>query len=165
MSNREKIIVALMVVSVILGIYMIFFESPRPTTTVSSAADRELEMLNTFITKVAEKTQSGPSKEQAYILNKAQSAWKQDPLIQLEPKKEVDVETGPVPELDGRVQYTGFLQMGDTRLAIINGMEYEAGEKLEPGGFIIRRISPNHVVVAPPGKNKKTMILPMEETE
>jgi hypothetical protein len=164
MSNREKIIVALMVVSVIFGIYIVFFESPRQTTTLNTAGDRELEMLNTFITKVAEKTQSGPSKEQAYILNKAQSAWKQDPLIQLEAKK-VEVDTGPELVLDARVQYTGFLQMGDTRLAIINGMEYEAGDQLEPGGFIIRRILPNHVVMAPPGKNKKTMILPMEETE
>jgi hypothetical protein len=164
MSNREKIIVALMVVSVIFGIYIVFFESPRQTTTVNPAADRELEVLNTFITKIAEKTQSGPSKEQAYILNKAQSTWKQDPLIQLEAKK-VDVDTGPEPVLDARVQYTGFLQMGDTRLAIINGMEYEAGDQLEPGGFIIRQILPNHVVVVPPGKNKKTMILPMEETE
>ena len=153
-----------MVVSVILGGYMMFFESPKKATTFSSAGGRELEVLNTFITKVAEKAQSGPSKEQAYILNKAQIAWKQDPLIQLEAKK-ADVDTGPEPVLDARVQYTGFLQMGDARLAIINGMEYEPGDRLEPGGFIIRRILPNHVVVAPPGKNKKTMILPMEETE
>ena len=153
-----------MVVSVIFGIYIVFFESPKQTTTVNPAADRELEMLNAFITKVAEKTQSGPSKEQAYVLNKAQTAWKQDPLVQLQAKK-VEVDTGPEPVLDTRVQYTGFLQMGDTRLAIISGMEYEAGDQLEPGGFIIRHILPNHVVVAPPGKNKKTMILPMEETE
>jgi len=153
-----------MVVSVIFGIYIVFFESPRPPTALNTAGGRELEVLNTFITKVAEQTQSGPSKEQAYILNKAQSAWKQDPLIHLEAKK-VEVDTGPEPVIDARVQYTGFLQMGDTRLAIINGMEYEAGDQLEPGGFIIRRILPNHVVMAPPGKNKKTMILPMEETE
>ena len=153
-----------MVVSVILGIYMIFFEPPQQKTAINTTAGRELEMLNTFITKVAEQAQTGPSKEQAYILNKAQSAWKQDPFIQLEAKK-ADVDTGPEPVLDARVQYTGFLQMGDTRLAIINGMEYEAGDQLEPGGFIIRRILPAHVVVVPPGKNKKTMILPMEETE
>ena len=153
-----------MVVAVILGGYMMFFEPPQKATTFSAAADRELEVLNTFITKVAEETKSGPSKEQAYILNRAQVAWKQDPLIQLEAKK-VEVDTGPAPVLDARVQYTGFLQMGDTRLAIISGMEYEAGDQLEPGGFIIRRILPNHVVVVPPGKNRKTMILPMEETE
>ena len=153
-----------MVVSVILGGYMMFFEPPKKTTTFSAAGDRELEVLNTFITKVAEKTQSGPTKEQAYILNKAQIAWKQDPLIELEAKK-ADVDTGPEPVLDARVQYTGFLEMGDTRLAIINGMEYEAGDMLEPGGFIIRRIFPNRVEVVPPGQKKKTMILPMEETE
>ena len=164
MSNREKIIVVLMVLSVIYGVYILFFESPKQTTAFGGGGDRELEALNTFITKVADKTKSGPSKQQAYVLQKAQTSWKQDPLVQLEAQK-VEVDTGPEPVLDARVQYTGFLQMGDTRLAIINGMEYEAGDQLEPGGFIIRRILPNHVVVAPPGKKKKTMILPMEETE
>ena len=153
-----------MVLAVIYGVYIMFFESSPKTKNFIAKGDRELEALNTFITKVADKTKSGLSEKQAYVLNKAQTAWKQDPLVQLEAKK-VAVDTGPEPVLNARVQYTGFLQMGDTRLAIINGMEYEAGDQLEPGGFIIRRIFPNHVLVAPPGKNKKTMILPMEETE
>jgi len=153
-----------MVLAVVYGVYIMFFESPPKTNTFTAGGDRELEALNTFITKVADKTKSGLSKKQAYVLNKAQTAWKQDPLLQLEAQK-VEVDTGPAPVLDARVKYTGFLQMGKTRLAIISGMEYEAGERLEPGGFIIRRILPDHVVVAPPGKKKKTMILPMEETE
>ena len=158
-----------MVLSVAYGAYIVFFESPKQTASFGGAGDagggdRELEALNTFITKVADKTQSGPSKKQAYVLNKAQTAWKQDPLVQLEAKK-VKVDTGPEPVLDTRIQYTGYLEMGDTRLAIINGMEYEIGDRLEPGGFVIRRILPNRVMVAPPGKKKKTMILPMEETE
>jgi hypothetical protein len=61
--------------------------------------------------------------------------------------------------------YTGFLRMGEKKLAIINGMEYEAGDILEPDGFIIRSISPSRVVIAPAGKKKKTLTLPMEETE
>ena len=153
-----------MVITVVLGVYMIFFDSPKKTTAINSEGARELELLNTFITKVAEKTKTGPSKKQAYILNKAQTVWKQDPFVELEPKKERE-DTGPEPVLDAKVKYTGFLQMGDRRLAIINGIEYEAGDQLEQGGFVIRRILPNHVVVVPPGKNKKTMILPMEETE
>ena len=153
-----------MVLAVVYGVYIMFFESPKQANTFSAGGDRELEALNTFITKVADKTKSGPSKQQAYVLQKAQIGWKQDPLVQLEAQK-VKVDTGPDPVLDARVQYTGFLEMGDTRLAIISGMEYEIGDRLEPGGFVIRRILPNHVVVAPPGKKKKTMILPMEETE
>ena len=153
-----------MVITVVLGVYMIFFDSPKKTATINSEGARELELLNTFITKVAEKTKTGPSKKQAYALNKAQAAWKHDPFVQIDTKK-IEVDTGPEPVIDSRVQYTGFLQMGDRRLAIINGMEYEAGDHLEPGGFIIRNILSTHVVVVPPGENKKTMILPMEETE
>ncbi len=164
MSNREKIIVVLMVITVILGVYMIFFESPKKTSAINTEGARELELLNTFITKVAEKTKSGPSKQQAYILNKAQTAWKQDPFVRIEPKK-IEVDTGPELVMDSRVKYTGFLQMGDKRLAIINGVEYEAGDHLESAGFIIHRIFPDRIVVAPPGKNKKSMIIPMEETE
>ena len=55
--------------------------------------------------------------------------------------------------------------MGDKRLAIINGMEYETGDILESGGGIIRKIFPDHVVISPRGGNKKTMTLPMEETD
>ena len=153
-----------MVLAVIYGVYIMFFESPQKTNNFIAGGDRELEALNTFITKVADKTKSGLSEKQAYVLNKAQTAWKQDPLVQLEAKKVV-VDTGPQPVLDARVKYTGFLQMGDTRLAIINGMEYAVDDRLVPGGFIIRRILPDHVVVTPPGKKKKTMILPMQETE
>jgi len=165
MSKREKIIVGLMVVAVAYGVYTLFLSTPpRPAATVSGA--KELVTLNAFITKVAEKAKTGFSKKQAYILQKAQAAWKQDPLIKIRPQKTADEkESGESPKLKAGILYTGVLQMGERRLAIINGMEYEAGDKLEPGGFIIRNILPNHVVIVPPGKKQKTMILPMEENE
>jgi len=163
MSNREKIVVVLMVLSLVYGGYIMFFKSPKQTEVVTGGGDRELEGLNKFITKIAEKTKSGFPQRQSYVLEKAGLAWKRDPLIQIEAEKVV--ATGPETVLDGRLKYTGFLQMGDTRLAIISGMEYELGDRLELGGFIVQRILPDHVVVVPSGKKKKAMILPMEETE
>ena len=65
--------------------------------------------------------------------------------------------------LNSELLYTGFLEMGDKRLAIINGTEYETGEKLEPGGFVIQSIRPNQVVISPEDRKTKTMILPLEE--
>jgi hypothetical protein len=61
--------------------------------------------------------------------------------------------------------YSGFLQMGQKRLAIINGMEYETGDRLEPGGFLLKSISPTRVVIAPRGKKSKSISLPMEDSE
>ena len=84
MSNREKIIVGLMLLTVAYGIYALFFEgkgksSTTPTAVVS--ATRQLEDLNAFITKVADASKAGLSKKDQYIIQVAETEWKQDPLI------------------------------------------------------------------------------------
>lgn len=153
-----------MLVVVAYGAYTLFFSSPRKAAPLRT--DKGQKALNAFITKVAEKSKTGFSKRQTYVMEEAQAAWKQDPFIQIESQQieEQEVVDKPVASKSD-ILYTGFLQIGDMRLAIINGVEYEAGDKLEPGGFIILNINPNHVVIAPAGKKSKTMILPMEESE
>ena len=163
MSKREKILVGLSLVAVVYGIYVWFLSSPQKTATAFS--DNDQKALKAFILKVAEKTSNKLSKSQAYVLRKAETQWIRDPLIQIEPKSSEEVEDRQEPVLTSEAIYSGFLRMGDKRLAIINGMEYETGDILEPDGFIIRSISPSRVVIAPPGKTKKTLTLPMEETE
>jgi len=163
MSKREKILIGLSLVAVVYGIYIWFLSSPQQAAT--AFGDNDHKALEAFILKVAEKTSNRLSKSQAYVLRKAETQWKRDPLIQIEPKAPEEVEDRQEPVLTSEAIYTGFLRMGDKRLAIINGMEYETGDILEPDGFIIRNITPSRVVIAPPGKKKKTLILPMEETE
>lgn len=164
MTNREKIIVGLMLVVVVYGVYTLFFSSPQKAAPLGSV--KKQTTLNTFVAKVADKSKTGFSKKQTYIMEKAQAVWKQDPFVQIRPQQTRDEDDVDKPVvLKSDILYTGFLQMGDTRLAIINGIEYEAGDKLEPGGFIIRSIHPNHVVIAPADRKNKPMILPMEESE
>ena len=54
--------------------------------------------------------------------------------------------------------------MGDHSLAIINGIEYEAGDELDFGGHIVKSISPKRVVVGPAG-DATNFILPLEENK
>jgi hypothetical protein len=166
MTNREKIIVGLMVLAAVYGVYIVFFAGPKEEAAFNSGGDTELEALNSFITKVAEKTKSSLPEEQVYALQKAQSEWKQDPLIYIKPKmtREEEAQRQPL-KLDRKILYTGFLQMGAKRLAIINGLEYEIGDRLETDGLIVRNIHPNHVVIGSPVHKNKKVILPMEEIE
>jgi hypothetical protein len=164
MTTREKIIIGLMVLAVVYGVYTVFFAAPRDVSI--SRGEKGLETLNSFVTKVAEKTKTSLSKEQTYILQKARTEWKQDPFIQIQPKLTREEEAARQPlVLTSKIIYTGFLEMGDKRLAIINGMEYEVGDSLEPAGLVVKTINPTHVVVAAPDKKNKTLILPMEEIE
>jgi hypothetical protein len=166
MTTREKIIVALMVLAVIYGVYVVFFSAPMEEDASKSAGDKELKALNSFINKVADKTKSSLSKKQAYVLQIAETEWKQDPLMHLRPKiSKEEIEARQPLVLESKILYTGFLQMGDKRLAILNGIEYEVGDQLEPGGLVVRGIHPNHVVIGSLAKKNKTVILPMEDIE
>jgi hypothetical protein len=175
MSNREKIIVGIMLLTVVYGVYVLFFEgkggsSSSMTSTASVSATKQLENLNAFITKVAEASQAGLSKEDKYIISRAESAWKQDPLTTVEltdrPEDELKRQQQQViqttgPQLD--VSYTGFMQMGDKKFAIIDGFEYAVGDELERGGFIVRSINPRQVVVVSTDRSKKKFIFMLEE--
>jgi len=58
--------------------------------------------------------------------------------------------------------YSGYLEIGDRRLAIINGIEYETGDELAMGGYIVRGIYPNRVVIEVKWRKEK-IIVPLEE--
>jgi hypothetical protein len=61
------------------------------------------------------------------------------------------------------LSYSGFLQMGAKRMAIINGMEYEEGEMLPVSGYFIRSITPKSVVIGKIGASI-SHVLPLDET-
>lgn len=162
MSNREKTLVGLMLLAVVYGIYTLFLASPQQTD--GGKGGREQKSLNQFIIQIAQKTNTAATGDQGYILKKAQQDWQRDPLARIASEKSDDADR-QWNMLKSALVYTGFLQMGDKRLAIINGTEYESGDLLEPGGYVIRRIYPDHVVISARSGNKKPITLPMEETE
>ena len=87
MTQREKIIVGLMLLTVAYGIYALFFESEGNSASiapVSVSSEVQLKNLNAFIRKVAEASKAGLSKEDTYIISRAETEWKQDPMITAE---------------------------------------------------------------------------------
>ena len=159
-----------MLLTVVYGVYTVFFEGKGGTPGIAPiSATTQLENLNPFITKVAEASKAGLTKEDKYIRQLAEAEWKQDPLISVElkdrPESEIQkakkVAPVSIPDLD--IAYTGFMQMGDLKFAIINGVEYATGDRLEQGDYILRSITPSRVVIVSTGPGKKRYIFPLEE--
>ena len=173
MSNREKIIVGLMLLTVAYGVYALFFEGKvksSATPIASVSATQQLENLNAFITKVAEASRAGLSEKDKYIISRAELAWKQDPLTTVEltdrPEDEINRQKQQVIQTTGpqlNVSFTGFMQMGDKKFAIIDGLEYAAGDELEQGGFVVHSITPRQVVILSTDRSKKKFVFPLEE--
>ena len=123
--------------------------------------------MNTFITKVADATRVGTAEASAIVIQKAEAAWGQDPFLEIQKPKAAELaamrpkETARLPNL----AYNGFIELGSKRLAIINGQEYEVGDKVNPGGFTIKSILPTRVVIVSAQGEGAPIVLPLQESE
>jgi hypothetical protein len=131
--------------------------TPQPAQTTES--------LTAFIAKVTDTVKTVPAEAGAMLIQKAEATWKQDPFLEVR-KPALKVDEKPAARESGRTQasmtYSGFLETGAKRLAIINGMEYEAGDRIIPGGITIKSVLPNKVIMASP---QGEMVLPLQESE
>ena len=165
MSKREKIILVIMALTIVYGFYALFLENPSPGKPKLAASGNKLDTFNTFITNVAALVKGGVSEEETYIIDKIPVKWTKDPLLNtgkevaFKPEKEKldEVNKGKTAQ-ELSIVYSGFLNMGNRNLAIINGIEFEKGEKLPASGHIVEEIYPNRVVFGMQGSKKKITV-------
>ncbi len=121
----------------------------------------QVGQLKDFVKKSSRLIQKGElSKRQDHSINMAETGWRRNPFQAppLEEKEEGKKEIAVGNELI----YSGFLEGGKSRIAIINGLEYQVGESLQGDEFIVQSISPDHVVLGVRGKSQ-TVTVPFSE--
>jgi hypothetical protein len=171
MTKREKLIVGIMCLTVVYGAYdLLVYRKKFGYTAVGQTANPIAE-LKGFVAEVTHKLiKEKVSAEYNYIISQAGADWTKDPFIaSVEPlKKTQTIEKTPqketVPSKHSGFIYTGYLKLGPTKMAVINGLEYSVGESLDASGLYVKSISPLHVVI---GKihSPETIQLPMKELE
>jgi hypothetical protein len=164
MSKREKIILIIMGLTVLIGGYIFLFTGSSETGRIDP--EKKLKELNRFMSDVAKSlSRKDLSGKETYVLDRASAKWSRDPFLQKtvspESRKDIEIETSAIAK---SFSYSGYLEMGDRKLAVINGMEYEIGEEFGKAGYVVKGISPTRVVIGPPGGNVE-IILSLEETE
>jgi hypothetical protein len=163
MSKREKVILVIVFFVAVYGIYDVFLCSPPKTFSVDNGG--ESKRLDDLIAGVIQDVaRENLSETEAYIITRAETLWRSDPFLKINglEKRLNDAEWAASSKHNVSFTYTGYLELGDTRIAIINGREYEIGEELESVGYFVERIEPLQVVIR--GKeNQKTIIVPVKE--
>ncbi|MFC1825854.1 hypothetical protein ACFLYZ_00490 [Thermodesulfobacteriota bacterium] len=163
MAKREKIIVLLMALAVLYGGYE-FFLASKSKSGIGSPEHKE-EVLDKFVTDAAVKLKKKDISEvDKYIIARAKDEWPRDPFVRIElpSESELKQELVEASALNTTLTYSGYMEMGGQKLAVINGMEYMVGDELEPGSYIVKSISATQVVIGIKG-TKQTIILEVEE--
>ncbi len=156
MNTRQIIILVITGILAVYTGYIYLFKSPS-----DGGRDNPMQYgeLKTFTEETSLLLNSGKLLEQGiYSIDQAESKWQRNPFFAhiIETEKEEDVV------VEKTFTYSGFLESGGTRIAIINGLEYEAGETLNEEGFVLQGVSPERVVIGIMGK-KQTLSVPFSE--
>jgi hypothetical protein len=165
MTNREKIIVGVMVLTVGYGAIEMLLPRSKSGGGLTAVA---AEGVNAFIAKVADTIKSASSESSALIVQKAEAAWKQDPFLEIRKPQATRPEATQAKDnsrLPGNLVYSGFIEIGAKRMAIINGMEYEAGDTVNPGGFTVKSVLPTKVLMGSPQRDGAPIELPLKDIE
>ncbi len=147
MGKREKIIVAIMIVALLYGAFELLV--PSGDKTVSKIPEADIEAARQTARKISGEMEDAElSPEQTSILKLAGRQWKNDPFYRLpEQQKENDAEKPSGNGHAEKLQYTGYLEIGETKMAIINGAEYFSGDRLEQGDALVHNITSEKVVL------------------
>jgi hypothetical protein len=148
--QKKKRIIAYSTLAVVI-LLCVFFLMPSD----QSENQKNLSHLESITKEVKDGLKkSGMDKVTNYVINRAESVWSKDPFSDRKvtnpsgAKKSVSGDTADMPPRIRPVfTYSGFMAVGDKRMAIINGMEYELNEELEIKGYYVDTIEQNWVII------------------
>lgn len=169
MTTREKVIVGLMILTIIYGAFDLMGNLGDKGKRIIKNAN-PAEDLKDFTASVTKKlVNEKVSSEYRYLIKQASNDWSKDPFIQSTTplKKQLTLPSTPTkPTVSNKTQdftYSGFLMLGSTKLAVINGREFAEGESLDTRGLFVKSISAKRVVIGGVDGGD-TIQLPITET-
>ena len=144
MTRREKIILAVTgAVAVVAAVYL--FLDTGPTAPIPSAAPTQAQTQATAQareTAQAVVRQAAPGGVETALMAALDKPWRVAVLYD----KPLEARGGT-----GRPtvvpRFTGYVELGSGRLAVIDGYEYQAGDTLEGGGYKVLAVSPDKVTL------------------
>lgn len=138
------IILVVVVVAVLYGVYdMVLKKRLAPPERDMVSREQVLRQTDDLVSSMAasmRETEVSPA--DVYVIDLAGAGWPRDPFF-----TGVATATGVADVSEISFLYTGYLEVGTRRMAIINGIDYHAGEAMDVPGFVLRSVTPRQVVI------------------
>jgi hypothetical protein len=158
-----------MIILVVMGIAILYaafdFLTPKKKFSAPGTAQKTAE-LNTFVTDLTAGLGKDTTKNlNALIFSRAEKEWARDPFLDAKSYRTWSTVKAPVKgagEAKIEFVYSGYLDTGRKRMAIINGIEYSEGESLDVKGYVLKSASPTRVVIENRGTGA-TINVPLPE--
>ncbi len=158
MSTRERWLIWGMIGAVVFGGYTLIAHAVRAQTTARRAAAAASDVGEFAATTRRSVARLRLTPEEQFVLDRTIADWPDSPFF------DRPDAARPLAEKPQDVRYTGYLHVGTTRLAIINGREYRVTETVEATDFVVESIDADHVVLGAKGGGRRVSVA-LKETE
>jgi len=159
MNKREVIIIGLAGLLAVYGLLNYFVLDQKKGSTDEEKIQAAIKAADA-IGKTAQTTMAALKKnggrDLAYLKTKAEDIWSRDPFIYYgENSEKLDGASDKLPDM----VYSGFIQLGENILGIINGMEYSIGDLVIDLGYKVLEITPTKVTLLTQSNRQVTLYL------
>ena len=138
MTRREKISLAVTGVVAVAGLWIGLGGNEPAPPPARPAASQEAAKAGSMLAAI--KDAALTPAEQAMIAA-IEAPWPQKAFYD----KPFAGQTAAKPV--SRPHFTGYVELGSGRLAVVDGMEYQVGDTLESGGYKVVAIAPDQVAL------------------
>ncbi len=152
MGRREKILITMMVLALGFGVFEFLYSPPQQEMEETAAPEEGVQEIQSMAQNLGRDLQDSELKEaEEHILEMAASEWDRNIFRSFPETESVEepVQEEEVHEAQdlGALSYSGYLEMGEKRIAVINSEEYTVGDMLEQENAQVRKITPDRVLV------------------
>jgi len=155
LGKREKIILVVMAIAILYAAfeYLVPKRKSSPTVATQKAMEQKTAELKQFVAGLS----AGLDKEWmknvgALIFSRAERPWTQDPFLDSGSykawlKAKEAAKAAPVAPPKINFVYSGYIELGQKRMAIINGIEYREGAALEIEGYVLKSVNSTRAMI------------------
>lgn len=148
LDKRQIIILVVAVLCILYAAYEFLIARPSAQKAKEQALAASAEPAFDVDTLTGDLASYKPSDVELYIEEKAAVEWGQSPFWEKTAYQEFVGKEASGPDLAAvNITYSGYIDTGRKKIAILNGAEYIAGELLEIADFVLKSVATDKVVV------------------
>ena len=145
-KKREIIILVIATLFVLYAGYEYLIAGPASKKVKTSTESVNINTSSTGITKDLGKDKI--TDFDAYVIRRMEADWGKNPFWKKDLYKEWGNREGVAKSgVLAKIIYSGYVDSGKNKMAIINGLEYRLGEELELEGYVLKQITPSSVLI------------------
>jgi hypothetical protein len=146
LKKREIIILVIAALFILYAGYEYLIAGPASKKVKTSTESVNINTSITGITKDLGKDKI--TDFDAYVIRRMEADWGKNPFWKKDLYKEwVNREGVAKGGVLAKIIYSGYVDSGRNKMAVINGLEYRIGEQLELEGYVLKQITPSRVLI------------------